>query len=83
MRSTGLALLLVLSALLAAACGKFGPPRRTGTGASTSGALPSSPIPGMLNGPEGTGILNPQSDPQPAPMAPAELPDDPEDEAAP
>ena len=80
MRRTPLAATLIaLVALLSAACGKYGAPHRTGVPASSSG-LPASPAPPPYYGTEGTGILNPTSEPLPVPSAP---PEEPEEETAP
>ena len=78
-RSFPLAAAITLTVLLAVACGKYGPPRRVGQ-AVPPATLPSSPIPPPPMGSEGTGILNPTSEPLPAPMAP---PEEPEEDPAP
>lgn len=65
---------LVLTAWLAGACGKYGAPHRT---ASPSAATPSaSPIPPPYFGSQGSGVLNPTSEPLPVPTAPPEEPDE-------
>ena len=79
MRSFPLTAAIVLAVLLAVACGKYGSPRRVGE-AVPPATLPSSPIPPSPMGSEGTGILNPTSEPLPAPMAP---PEEPEEDPAP
>jgi hypothetical protein len=78
-RSFSLAAALALTVCLAVACGKYGAPRRIGEAAPPE-TLPSSPIPPPPMGPEGTGILNPTSEPLPAPTAP---PEEPEEDPAP
>lgn len=78
-RSPLVAILLALGALVPVACGKYGPPHRVGVTASPAG-LPASPAPPPYFGTEGTGILNPTSEPLPVPTAP---PEEPEEETAP
>lgn len=63
--------LLVATALGLAACGRYGPPRRPDSTTSAD--------PGGL-GPQGTSILNPTSEPLPAPEAP---PEEPQEESSP
>lgn len=66
-RRTLAAALLLVAATGVAACGRYGPPRRAdGSRDADSGTT----------GAEGTSILNPSSDPLPAPEAPPEEPEE-------
>jgi hypothetical protein len=72
------AVALVLT--LATACGKYGPPRRVGAPPPPPSSLQTSPIPPQPIGPQGTGILDPDSGSVAPPVAP---PEEPEEESSP
>lgn len=81
------ALCVALAVATLGACGKYGPPRRMGQPPPQQQSVQPSPIPPLPTAPEGTGILNPTSEPLPPPTAPSQEPevytDDPEEELEP